>query len=278
MESNQKKIPCSVGILTYNSSATLERALKSLDGFGEIIVSDGGSTDDTLATARKYSCKIISQSNPGHPIENFSIERNKILDAASNDWFFYLDSDEVITHELKERIRIITANQNPPHLLYRVRYYVVNPDLSVRYRVIKPSHQIRFFNITSGARFRKRMHEKILFDKDKFSVGTLEEAWLVPLDVQLNFAVYKHKVHHRLGIITDNWSSRNPLRLLSEGLFLPLWAIIKILFRGMYMNMRYPSNEVIPLRYEFYRMYSQVFMMRRIWRRYFKILFGRAKI
>lgn len=274
MEGNKKKIPCSVGILTHNSAATLPRALKSLEGFSEIIIADGGSTDDTLAIGREYGCKIISQSNPGSPIENFSLERNRILDAASNEWFFYLDSDEVITPELKERMRSITTNPNPPHLLCRVRYYVVSPNLSIRYRTIKPSYQIRFFNTRSGARFRKRMHEKILFDKEKYPVGTLEEAWLVPLDVQLDFSVYRKKVEYRLGIITDNWNSRNPLRLLWEGLFAPFIAIFKIFLRGVYMNIRYPSREVVPLRYEFYRMYSQVFMMKRMWKRYFKIFFG----
>ena len=41
-----EKIPCSVLILTRNSAATLEKCLKNLSAFGEILIHDANSEDD----------------------------------------------------------------------------------------------------------------------------------------------------------------------------------------------------------------------------------------
>jgi glycosyltransferase involved in cell wall biosynthesis len=49
-----EKIRCSVGILTYNSGKNLRRALESVKNFSNIIIADGGSTDDTLQIAAEY--------------------------------------------------------------------------------------------------------------------------------------------------------------------------------------------------------------------------------
>jgi len=48
------KIKCSVGILTFNSGDNLEKCLKSLSDFDEIIVCDGGSADSTVEIAKKF--------------------------------------------------------------------------------------------------------------------------------------------------------------------------------------------------------------------------------
>ncbi|MBU6323773.1 glycosyltransferase, partial [Patescibacteria group bacterium] len=92
------KIPCSVEIVTRNSGATLRRALESVKDFAEVLVVDGGSTDDTLAIAHEYGAKIILQDpaflDGEGRIADFSGVRNQGLAAAREPWFFFLDSDE----------------------------------------------------------------------------------------------------------------------------------------------------------------------------------------
>src|SRR3989344_4013739 len=266
MESNQKKIPCSVGILTYNSSATLERALKSLDGFGEVIISDGGSTDDTLAIARKYGCKIISQSNSGHPITDFSLERNRTLDVSSFDWFFYLDSDEVISPELRNEIEHIANNPIPEHLVYRVLYEKTSQDFAIRYKTAKQYCQNRFFNKKSGARFKKRMHERIAFSEN-LSVGVIEAPWYVPLDDQLDFGTYRKKIEYRIGIMADNAQFRGVWHFIHSAIIIPLTEAMKSCVKMLYLLLRGDSRS-IPPRYELYRIYSQWITMKKLTRRY----------
>lgn len=267
-QANTSCIPCTVGILTFNSAETLERCLKTVEGFCEILIADGGSTDETLAIAKRYGCRVISQSNPGHPIENFSLERNRMLDAATYDWFFYLDSDELMSPELKEEIREIASRPTIEHYVYAVPYYIRSHDLSVRYQQWKDYPQYRFFNKKSGARFVKKMHEKIRFDAATFPPKKLTGPWYGTLPEEaLDFKHYKRKVHYRLGILADNAKFHSTHHFMQQALYMPLFHIAKQIFKIVYLRLRYPHNELIPLRYELFRIYSHFLLMKKIWER-----------
>ena len=255
-------IPVSIGILTFNSAQTLERCLKSLEGFCEIIIADGGSTDRTLDIAAEYNCKIIKQNNQGEPIKDFSLERNRLLDTAAYDWFFYLDSDEVITPELKEEFRKICTDQNPEFLIYNVAYHLVSPDLNTIYKQYKVYSQPRFFNKKTGARFKRKVHERIDYDRRKYKVGKIKEAWLVPLDIQMDFSVYKEKIAKRIPLMVSEYDHKSLAKYLRRGVLDPVKEIIKHLLKVIYVCIRYKPSEIIPIRYQFYRMYSQIYIMK----------------
>jgi len=88
------KIPCSVGILTLNSGATLRRCLDSVKDFAEIVICDGNSTDDTLEIAREYGAKIVKQYDSNEPNLRCNKDkanvRQKNMEAASYDWYFFM--------------------------------------------------------------------------------------------------------------------------------------------------------------------------------------------
>lgn len=277
MERKVNCIPCSIGILTYNSGKTLRRCLESLDGFCEIIIADGGSTDDTLLIAREYGCTVITQSNPGHPIIDFAKERNRTLDAATHGWFFYIDSDEFMSPELKEEIRRITNLSKIEYYVYLVPYYIKSHDLTKRYRQFKTYYQTRLFHKRSGARFVKKIHEKIQFNERKFAVGKIEAPWYgtLPLEM-LNFSYYKERISYRLGIMAGEWQPRNAGHFFKIAVYAPFRQITAQLFKIIYLRFRYRWRDLIPLRYEFYRMYSHFVLMKKLWRRGMRLLFKRA--
>ena len=108
-----KKI--SVLLLTQNSEKFIKRCLDSLARFEEIILVDGGSTDNTLEIASRYSNVIIYENRwPG-----FIVQRNFSIEKASYEWCFMLDSDEMVTAELTSEI-YYTVNNNPEKILYNV--------------------------------------------------------------------------------------------------------------------------------------------------------------
>lgn len=97
----KKKIKLSVAIAVFNEEKNLEECLASVTEFaGEIIVVDGGSSDGTVAIARRFTSRIIETDNP----EMFHINKQKALDACSGDWILQLDADERITTALKNEI------------------------------------------------------------------------------------------------------------------------------------------------------------------------------
>ncbi len=263
-----KKINCTIGILTKNSEATLDRSLRSVKNFTGIIIADGGSSDSTVAIAKTYGATIISQIAVGKPIDDFSSERNNLLDHAETDWFFYLDSDEVMTEALAYEIEKAVENDTGSSF-YKVPYVLTSPDLTVWYKSIWPLYQVRLFRKSTGARFAKRVHEKIVFDTTKEIIGTLSSPWLVPLDVQLTFRVYKEKVHHRLGIIADDWKPASLSKALYTAWLAPFLMIIKIFLRMLYLRLRYKTRYLVPLQYELYRMYSQIYMAKALTKKIF---------
>jgi glycosyltransferase involved in cell wall biosynthesis len=156
------KIPVTVAVLTHNSAATLPRALESVKDFAEIIICDGWSIDGTCAIADMFGARIIQQDKQflagNGRIQNFAGVRNQALTAATNDWFFFLDSDEYIGLELAKEILEKTTGK--PSAYWIPRRYVYQGeviDCSVAY----PSQQMRFFHRAVVREFIKKVHEKI---------------------------------------------------------------------------------------------------------------------
>lgn len=98
----------SVVINTLNAEKHLDKVLKSLEGFDEIIICDMYSDDNTVAIAKQYNSKIIYHDKTGfvEPARNFAISQ------AKNPWVLLLDADEAINANLTSYL-IKTATENP---------------------------------------------------------------------------------------------------------------------------------------------------------------------
>src|SRR2546426_9260982 len=89
----------SMVIPTYNSEAPLSRLLRSIElqhypkGAIEIIVVDGGSTDDTIKIATSYRAKIIHERT-GRPEIATAIGYKRAI----GDFILNLPSDNVLPH------------------------------------------------------------------------------------------------------------------------------------------------------------------------------------
>lgn len=180
---NKEKIACTVGILTFNSEETLERTLESVKDFSEIIVCDGGSTDLTLEVAKEYGCRVIFQDSKfkrgDGKIKDFSGVRNQTLDVASHEWFFYIDSDELISENLAEEINDVILKSKEPRAFWIPRKYMVK-GLVIDCAATYPSRQMRLFHRDGVNRFIKTIHERIEVKKET-PVSELQNVMLIPM-------------------------------------------------------------------------------------------------
>lgn len=218
MNYSSQKIPCSVGILTFNSSENLPKCLESVKDFAEVIICDGGSTDETLTIAKNFGAQIIEQDQTykysNNKISDFSGIRNQTLKAATKDWFLIVDSDEYLSEESACEIRGIIANdsEETPKLFHMLRKFEADGkviDCAGTY----PSYQPRFFHKSHVIEFRRKLHEKIVA-KEGVLVGYLKKATIVPFST--NLSDLEEKFDYYLNIVKERVSKSTKKDLLKS--------------------------------------------------------------
>lgn len=91
----------SVVLATHNEEKNLASCLDSIaDLATEIIIVDGESTDETVAIAKKFGAMVIKTTNK----QNFHINKQMAMDAATQPFVLQLDADEHVDDELKKSI------------------------------------------------------------------------------------------------------------------------------------------------------------------------------
>ena len=81
------KIPVSVCIIAKNEEKYIDECLKRLEPYGfEIVVTDTGSTDQTVEIAKKYTDKVFAFEW----INDFSAARNFCVSHASNNCLHWI--------------------------------------------------------------------------------------------------------------------------------------------------------------------------------------------
>ncbi len=89
-------------LAVFNEEENLADCLNSVkDISNEIVIVDGGSSDNTVKIAESFSAKVIQTSNP----LIFHINKQKALDAAKYDWILQLDADERVSSYLATEIK-----------------------------------------------------------------------------------------------------------------------------------------------------------------------------
>lgn len=84
-----------VGVLAKDSELDLGKCLTSVWNIAEeILVGDTGSTDATKTIAAQYGALVIDLAPIEAQPDGFAGARNALLDAASGDWFLWIDTDE----------------------------------------------------------------------------------------------------------------------------------------------------------------------------------------
>lgn len=108
-------------VLTKNSEKQIHETLKSLSFCDEVIIIDDYSTDNTVIIAQKYKAVIFKRKLSN----DFSSQRNFGLEKARNEWVLFVDSDEVISDKLKNKIcKAINQNEYSGFYIKRVDLFL----------------------------------------------------------------------------------------------------------------------------------------------------------
>ncbi|MCL2760593.1 MAG: glycosyltransferase family 2 protein [Desulfuromonadales bacterium] len=146
----------SVVIITLNEESCIERCLKSVAWADEIIVVDSGSNDKTVEIAKKYTDKVFDV-----PWRGFGLQKQAAVERASYDRIFSIDSDEVMTDELKLEIcDLLKRDDNK--IAYSVPRRTFLGNKEIKYCGWYPDRTVRFFDRTKVSFSDDMVHERVV--------------------------------------------------------------------------------------------------------------------
>lgn len=266
-------------MLTFNSGKTLARALESVKDFGDIIICDGGSTDDTRAIAESYGARVILQDakykyRDGRLADGAGA-RNQMMDAAKYDWFLMLDSDESISQGLHDEIGDIAGrpgNATDP-LVYKVPIRLVIDGKEILHSSNYPGYQPRFYNRKSGARYVRAVHNRMEFLPNT-RWGACTYPWYVYVsksDIHIFGAERKHYRHVEVNEICSL-----PTGVFIKTLFWQLRAAAVIAVKSIWIYCRYGFAHSMPIEAEIGRTVGPLMLIGKSVKCRFLRMFARA--
>ena len=190
----------SVIVTTRNEAENVPRCLGSVRGFGEVIVVDSFSSDDTVETARR-SRAIVFQRSYRSP----SDQKNWGVARAQNNWVLVLDADEWLTDELRSEIEALDPGQRAGFWIHRRSEYLGRPITGCGWQRDKV---LRLYDRRRGSYPEARVHEEVVLDG---VAGRLR--------ARLGHRPYRDVAHHVEKI--DDYTARGARQAVERGLRAP---------------------------------------------------------
>ncbi len=239
------KIPATATVLTFNSARTLEACLTSLAPFAEILVLDGGSTDETLAIARRHGAHIEPQGDLPGPIADFTAVRERSFRLAAHDWVFVVDSDEIADAALIAGVRDVVARNLPEAC--RVERVPRVGDTLIRHAYFSPDRVLRLVRRDCAAWAPgKRVHERLVV-KPGTRIADLPGMLVTPWPSPEAFAAKdRHYLHLAFRV---SLSARPPFGRTVHAIVKNLAQAVRISAYAAWTSVRYGTRGgALPLR------------------------------
>ncbi|MGB5105909.1 MAG: glycosyltransferase family 2 protein [Candidatus Zixiibacteriota bacterium] len=145
----------SVIIITKNEELNLRRCLDSIRFADEIIINDTGSSDQTIAIACEYKCRVLENDFAG-----FGRAKQQALEAATCEWVLSIDADEVIDAELAESIRKAIDSKSANGCRFRRKSQFLGR--WIMHSGWYPGYVMRLFRRECGRFNDNRVHESVI--------------------------------------------------------------------------------------------------------------------
>jgi len=158
---NDKRPLLSLCMIVKNEEKNIGECLKSAQGLAdEIIVTDTGSSDNTIEIAKNYGAKIEHFKWT----KDFSAARNYSISKATSRWIIWLDADDRLPENTVVEFRKILGKEQPN----KVFYFEICDGKGTRFL------QIRAFPNKEEIKFEGRIHEQILPSIRKLGLAEIQ--------------------------------------------------------------------------------------------------------
>ena len=150
----------SVVILTYNSQKYLKEVIESALFADEILILDSYSSDDTVKIAQELGARVERSEWLG-----FGKMKQLAVSLAKNDWVFVLDSDELISPQLQDKIKRLDEKSDfSAYLVPRLKIFFGR---QMRHGGLYPDETIRLFDRDRAKFSDDSVHERVVVNDGK---------------------------------------------------------------------------------------------------------------
>jgi len=155
----------SVVVLAKNNENTIEKTLKSLTQFDDVVVYDNGSMDKTLEIVNRFHNVNLVQGE----FQGFGWTKNHAASFAKNDWILIIDSDEVVDAQLLE---VLKTKKLDEKTVYKLNFKAFYKDIQVKFCGWNNQKIKRLYNKTQTGYNSNDVHEDIV--TEGFKIELLE--------------------------------------------------------------------------------------------------------
>jgi glycosyltransferase involved in cell wall biosynthesis len=141
-------------ILTQNEARHIAACIASVRPWVDaVVIWDGGSADETVAMARQAGALTVYR-----PFDNFSAQRQAVLDTLHATWILFVDADERVTPALAQEIKMLAAQAKANGYWIPRRNYIAGHEM--RGGGFFPDYQLRLLRRhTAHYDLRREVHE-----------------------------------------------------------------------------------------------------------------------
>lgn len=218
----------SVIIISKNAAQHLEVCLESVKWADEIIVLDSGSTDETVAIAKRYTTHVHITDWPG-----FGAQKNRALSYATHPWVLSIDADEWLSAALQSEIQNI-VNSDCRETAFYIRRQSYYCGKLIRHGSWGKDDCLRLFKNGTAEFTNDLIHEKIITHG---SIGKLKEILYHQAYDNLDQVIQKMNQYSTLG--AKMRADRGKQASLSQAIMHALWSFLHgYLFRLGFLDGR----------------------------------------
>lgn len=222
----------SVVIIAKNEERVIADCIKSASFAQEVIVIDAESTDSTVQIAESLGAKVTI-----HPWQGYGEQKNFGASKAISNWILFLDADERISDDLRERIAAM-----PEDTTAEV-YWITIEDIFLGRRMkYLIGHNPRLVKKGTASWSNKKVHEQLLYIDTKKAAkykdgisGELEDS--IIHQSYTSIAAYLKKMHRYTTLDAADMKAtghHRSGRAITDSFFLPyilgIRQTIKLLF------------------------------------------------
>ncbi|MFM8735148.1 MAG: glycosyltransferase family 2 protein [Pirellulales bacterium] len=148
-------LPISAVVIAQDAAAHIATTLASVSRCGERLVLDSGSTDDTVAIARRAGARVEHQAFLG-----YGPQKCRAVELATHDWILSLDADEELDDEAQRSLE--TLDLSDPDACFGLRRRTFIGGREVRHGPWGNDVVLRLFNRRTAGFKPLPVHEVVV--------------------------------------------------------------------------------------------------------------------